>query len=86
MSTYAGDDHLQVVNEELLERVLGVDGVWREGVQPQKLCGLQGQWEVGNFCSVCAACHIDCLGVDREPLMWGCFAVVLGEADWFEAI
>ena len=85
MSTCAGDDSLEVVDEDLSESVPGADGVWGKRVKPQKLWGLQSQRKVGNLCGFCAACHLNCLGVDPKPLVWGCLTIVLTEADWLEA-
>ena len=86
MSTCAGDDSLEVGDEELSKRIPRVNGVWRERVQPQKQYGLQGQRKMGDFSGVHATCYLNCLGVDPKPLVRGCFAIVLGEADWFEAV
>jgi hypothetical protein len=49
MSTCMSDRPLEVVDEDLLEPLLGVDRVVVEALQPRERCRVQGHWEVDDL-------------------------------------
>jgi hypothetical protein len=63
MSTCASDRPLKVVDEDLLEPVLGVDRVVAEALQPRERCRVQSYREVDNLGDVGAPCNFNGRGV-----------------------
>jgi hypothetical protein len=63
LSTCTSDRPLEVVDEDLLEPLLGVDRVVAEALQPRESCGVQGHWEVDDFGDVGAPCYFNGSGV-----------------------
>jgi hypothetical protein len=86
MSTCTSDRSLEVVDEDLLEALLGVDGVAAEALQPGERCRVQSHRKVDNFDDVRAPCDLNGHGVTTEPLLRGLLAIVLGDADRLEAL
>jgi hypothetical protein len=62
-STCASDRPLKVVDEDLLEPVLGVDRVVAEALQPRERCRVQSYREVDNLGDVGAPCNFNGRGV-----------------------
>jgi hypothetical protein len=63
MSTCASDRSLEVVDEDLLESLLGVDGVVAEALQPRKRRRVQSHREVDDLGDVGAPCNLNGRGV-----------------------
>jgi hypothetical protein len=85
-STCASDRSLEVVDEDLLESFLGVDGVVTEALQPHERCRVQSHREIDDFGDVRAPCDLNGRGVAMKPLLRSLLAIVLGDADWLEAL
>jgi hypothetical protein len=85
-TTCAGNCSLEVVDEDPLEPFPGVDGVVAEALQPRERCRVQSHQEIDDFGDVRAPCDLDGRGIAAEPLLRGLLAVVLGDADWLEAL
>jgi hypothetical protein len=84
-STYPCDGPFEVVEEDLLQVVPGVDGVWLEALQPCEWGGLQGHWEVDDLGHVRSTRDFYSHGLASEPLLRNrCLAIVLGDVDWLE--
>jgi hypothetical protein len=62
-STCTSDRPLEVVDEDLLEPLPGVDRVVAEALQPREWCGVQGHREIDNFGDVRAPCYFNGGGV-----------------------
>jgi hypothetical protein len=77
---------LEVVDENLLEALLGVDGVVGQAFQPGQRCRLQSHRKVDDFGSVGATSHLDGSGVTAEPLLGGLLTVILGDTDRLETL
>jgi hypothetical protein len=63
MSTCASDRPLEVVNEDLLEPLLGVDRVVAEDLQPRERRRVQSNREVDDLGDVGAPCDLNGGGV-----------------------
>jgi hypothetical protein len=63
MSTCASDRPLEVVDEDLLELLPGVDRVVAEALQPRERCRVQSHWEVDDLGNVGAPCDFNGCGV-----------------------
>jgi hypothetical protein len=63
MSTYTGDRPLEVVDEDLLEPLPGVDRVVAEALQPHEWHGVQSHREVDDLANVGASCDFNGAGV-----------------------
>jgi hypothetical protein len=85
-STCKSDRSLEVVDEDLLEALPGVDGVAAEALQPGERCRVQSHRKVDDFGDVRAPCDLNGCGVATEPLLRSLLAVVLGDADRLEAL
>jgi hypothetical protein len=85
-STCTSDRSLEVVDEDLLEALPGVDGVVAEAFQPSERRRVQSHQEVDDFGDIRTACNLNGRGVATEPLLRSLLAVVLGDADRFEAL
>jgi hypothetical protein len=85
-STCASNRSLEVVNEDLLEPLPGVDRVVAEALQPRERRRVQSHREVDNLGDVRAPCDLNGRGVATQPLLRSLFAVVLGDADRLEAL
>jgi hypothetical protein len=85
-STCTSDRSLEVVDEDLLEALPGVDGVAAEALQPGEWCGVQSHRKVDDLGDVRAPCDLNSRGVTTEPLLRGLLSVVLGDANWLEAL
>jgi hypothetical protein len=85
-STYTSDRSLEVVDEDRLESLPGVDGVAAEALQPGERRRVQSHRKVDDFGDVRAPCDLNGCGVATEPLLRGLLAVVLGDADQLEAL
>ena len=85
-STCPRDGPLIVVEEDFLEVIPVVDGVWLEALQPCDWGRLQGYREVNDFGGVGAAQNFYGLGVALEPLLGSYLAVVLGDANRLEIL
>jgi hypothetical protein len=85
-STCTSDCSLEVVDEDLLEALPGVDGVAAEALQQGEQRRVQSHRKVENFGDVRAPCDLNGRGVTTEPLLRGLLAVVLGDADRLEAL
>jgi hypothetical protein len=83
MSTCTSDRSLEVVDEDLLESLLGVAA---EALQPGERRRVQSHRKVDDFGDVQAPCNLNGRGVTTEPLLRGLLAVVLGDADRLEAL
>jgi hypothetical protein len=68
---------LEVVDENLLEALPGVDGVVGEAFQPGQRCRLQSHRKVDN---------INGSGVTAEPLLGGLLTVILRDTDRLETL
>jgi hypothetical protein len=77
---------LEVVDENLLEALPGVDGVVGEAFQPGQRCRLQSHRKIDDFGSVGAAGHLNGSGVTAEPLLGGLLIVIFGDADRLETL
>jgi hypothetical protein len=77
---------LEVVDEDLLEPLPGVNGVAAEALQPGEQRRVQSHRKVDDFGDVRAPCDLNGRGVTTEPLLRGLLAVVLGDADQLEAL
>jgi hypothetical protein len=86
MSTCTSDRSLEVVDEDLLEALPGVDGVAAEALQPGERRKVQSHQKVDDFGDVRAPCNLNGCGVATEPLLRSLLAVVLGDADRLEAL
>jgi hypothetical protein len=86
MSTCTSDRSLEVVDEDLLESLSGVDGVVPEALQPREWRRVQSHREIDDFGDVRAPCNLNGRGVATEPLLRSLLAVVLGDADRLEAL
>jgi hypothetical protein len=53
--TCTGDHPLEVVDEDFLEPLLGVDRVVAKALQPCERRRVQGHWEVDDLCNVGAS-------------------------------
>jgi hypothetical protein len=73
---------LEVVDENPLQVLLEVDGVWLEAFEPGDRCGLQCHREVDDLGGVGATRNFDGGGVATDSLPWVLLAVVLGDAEW----
>jgi hypothetical protein len=58
ISTCTGDRPLEVVDEDFLEPLPGVDRVVVEALQPRERCRVQSHREVDNLGDVGATCDI----------------------------
>jgi hypothetical protein len=85
-STCASDRSLEVVNEDLLESLPGVDGVVAEALQPRERRRVQGHREVDDLGDVRAPRDLNGRGVATEPLLRSLLAVLLGDADRLEVL
>jgi hypothetical protein len=85
-STCTSDRSLEVVDEDFLESLPGVDGVVAEAFQPRERRRVQSHREVDDFGDVRTPCDLNGHGVATEPLLRSLLAVVLGDADRFEAL
>jgi hypothetical protein len=63
MSAYTSDRPLEVVDEDLLELLPGVDRVAAEALQPCERRGVQSHREVDDFGDVGAPCYFNGGGV-----------------------
>jgi hypothetical protein len=63
MSTCARNRSLEVVDEDLLEPLLGVDGVVAKALQPRKRCRVQSHQEVDDLGDVGTPCDLNGHGV-----------------------
>jgi hypothetical protein len=63
MSTCTSDRPLEVVDEDLLELLTGVDRVVAEALQPRERCRVQGHREVDDLGDVGAPCDLNGDGV-----------------------
>jgi hypothetical protein len=63
MSTCASDRSLEVVDEDLLESLPGVDGVVAEALQPRERRRVQSHQEVDDLGDVGAPCDLNGCGV-----------------------
>jgi hypothetical protein len=63
MSTCVSDRSLEVVDEDLLESLPGVDGVVSEALQPRERCRVQSHQEVDDLGDVRAPCNLNGRGV-----------------------
>jgi hypothetical protein len=84
--SYSSYRPLEVVDENLLEALLGVDGVVGEAFQPGQRCRLQSHRKVDDFGIIGAAGHLNGSGVTAEPLLGGLLTVILGDADRLETL
>jgi hypothetical protein len=62
-STCTSDHPLELVDEDLLEPLLGVDRVVAEALQPRERRRVQGHWEVDDLGDVGTPCNFDGGGV-----------------------
>jgi hypothetical protein len=85
-STCTSDRSVEVVDEDLLESLPGVDGVAAEALQPGERRRVQSHRKVDDFGDVRAPCDLNGCGVTTEPLLRGLLAIVLGDADRLEAL
>jgi hypothetical protein len=85
-STCTSNRSLEVVDEDLLEALPGVDRVVAEALQPSEWRRVQSHREVDDFGDIRPPCDLNGRGVATEPLLRGLLAVVLGEANRFEAL
>jgi hypothetical protein len=85
-STCTSDRSLEVVDEDLLESLLGVDGVAAQALQPGERRRVQSYREVDDFGDVQAPCNLNGCRVATEPLLRSLLAIVLGDADGLEAL
>jgi hypothetical protein len=85
-STCTSDRSLEVVDEDLLEALPGIDGVAAEALQPGERRRVQSHRKVDDFGVVRASCDLNGRGITTEPLLRGLLAVVLGDADQLEAL
>jgi hypothetical protein len=86
MCTCSNHGSQEVVDEDPLKVLLGVDGVWLEAFQPSEGRRFQGYWEVEYLGGVGSTRYLDGDGVATNPLAWVLLAVVLGDANWFEVL
>jgi hypothetical protein len=77
---------LEVVDENLLEALPGVDGVVGEAFQPSQRCRLQSHQKVDDFGSVGATGHLNGSGVTAEPLLGSLLTIIPGDADRLETL
>jgi hypothetical protein len=85
-STCTSDRSLEVIDEDLLEALPGVDGVAAEALQLGERRRVQSHQKVDDFGDVRAPCNLNGRGVTTEPLVRGLLAIVLGDADRLEAL
>jgi hypothetical protein len=85
-STCAGDRPLEVVDEDLLEPLPGVDRVVAEALQPCERRRVQGHRGVNDLGDVGAPCDFNGHRVAAQPLLRSLLAVILGDADRLEAL
>jgi hypothetical protein len=85
-STCSDHGSLKVVNEDPLEILPGVDGVWFKAFEPSEGCRFKGYWEVECLGVVGSARYLDGDRVATNPLVWVLLAFILGDADWFEIL
>jgi hypothetical protein len=85
-STCASNRSLEVVDEDPLELLPGVDGVVAEALQPRERHRVQSHREVDDFGDVRTPCDLNSRGVATEPLLRSLLTVVLGDADRLEAL
>jgi hypothetical protein len=85
-STCTSNRSLEVVNEDLLESLPRVDGVAAEALQSRERRRVQSHREVDDFGDVRTPCDLDGYGVAPKPLLRSLLAIVLGDADRFEAL
>jgi hypothetical protein len=63
MSTCTSDCPLEVVDEDLLKPLPGVDRVVAKALQPRERRGVQSHWEVDDLGEVGAPCYLSSGGV-----------------------
>jgi hypothetical protein len=85
-STCASNRSLEVVDEDLLEPLPGVDGVVAETLQPCERRRVESHREVDNLGDVRAPCDLNGRGVATQPLLRSLLGVVLGDANRLEAL
>jgi hypothetical protein len=85
-STCTSNRSLEVVDEDPLEALSGVDRVVAEALQPSERRWVQSHREVDDFGDIRPPCDLNGHGVATEPLLRGLLAVVLGDADRFETL
>jgi hypothetical protein len=85
-STCTSNCSLEVVDEDLLEVLLGVNFVVAEAFQPSERRRVQSHREVDDFGDIQTPCDLNGRGVATEPLLRSLLAVVLGDVDRFEAL
>jgi hypothetical protein len=86
MSTYTSNRSLEVFDEDPLEALPGVDRVVAEALQPSERLRVQSHREVDDFGDIRPPSDLNGRGITTEPLLRGLLAVVLGDADRFEAL
>jgi hypothetical protein len=84
-STCASDCPLEVVDEDLLEPLPGVNRVVAEALQPRERRKVQGHREVDDLGDVGAPYDFNGGGV-ATPLLRSLLAIILGDADRLEAL
>jgi hypothetical protein len=85
-STYTSNRSLEVVDEDFLEAFPGVDGVAVEAFQSRERRRVQSHRKIDDFGNVRTPCDLNGRRVATEPLLRGLLAVVLGNANRFEAL
>jgi hypothetical protein len=85
-STCTSNRSLEVVDEDFLEAFPGVDGVAVEAFQPCERRRVQSHRKIDDFGNVRTPYDLNGRRVATEPLLRGLLAVVLGDADRFEAL
>jgi hypothetical protein len=85
-STRVGNCSLEVIDEDPLEPLPGVDGVTAEALQPGERHRVQSHREIDNFGDVGTPCNLNGRGVATKPLLRSLLTVVLSDADRFEAL
>jgi hypothetical protein len=85
-STCASDRPLEIVDEDLLEPLPGVDRVVPEALKPSERRWVQSHREVDDLGDVGTPCDFNGRRVVAQPLLRSLLAVVLGDADQLEAL
>jgi hypothetical protein len=85
-STCSSDFPLEVVDEDLLEPLPGVDRIVAEALQPRKRRRVQSYRKVDDLGDVGAPCDFNGGGVATQPLLRSLLAIILGYPDRLEAL
>ena len=77
---------LEVVDENFLEVIPGVDGLWLQTLEPCDRCMFQNHWEVEDFGGGVSSCNIDSNRVQTQPLNWILLTIILLKVCCFKVL